>query len=68
MCYRKKMKDGYFNKVRNNKSELGSPITYTEDCDYVYPQYKWYCFNPFTYWCRAKLPINHIKSIEIVSI
>ena len=40
MCYKKIIKEGYFYKVRNNKSELGSPIIYTEDCDYVYPKYK----------------------------
>ena len=73
MCYRKKIKEGYFNKVRNNKSELGSSSTHTEDCEYVYPIYKWYCFNPYIYWTKIKSsnnkPINiYTKSIEIVSV
>ena len=47
MCFRKKIKEGYFKKVRDNKSEFGSSITYSEDCDYVQPVYKWYCYIPF---------------------
>ena len=47
MCFRKKIKEGNFNKVRDNRSKFTSSITYSKDCDYVQPVSKWYCYNPF---------------------
>ena len=43
-----KIKEGYFKKVRANKTPWGDGHTHSEDCDYVYPVYKWkwYCLYP----------------------
>ena len=62
MCFRKKIKEGYFNKTRHNITPEGNNVTDTRDCDYVPPVYKWYCIYKF------KQSTNYEKSVEIVSV
>ena len=65
MCFREKIKDGYFNKVRNNKSEFKSHITHSEDCEYVQPIYKWYCFIPFLFISCRKVECSKNETPSI---
>jgi hypothetical protein len=39
IIFRKKIKEGYFNKVRHDYSPKDSNITDTRDYEYVYPIY-----------------------------
>ena len=56
---KKLIKEGYFNKVRNNKTDLDDPCTYLADCDYVYPVYKYYWT-----WYELKCSCKEIENVE----
>ena len=56
---KKLIKDGYFNKVRNNKTDWGNPCTHVSDCDYVYPIYKYYLT-----WFELKCSCKEIENFE----
>jgi len=66
MCFRKKIKDGYFTKVRGAKTPVGSHITYIEDCEYVSPIYKWYPIYQLGKICEN--PMTHVSSVVIIRV